>query len=54
MRTRAPFDLRRWFALRHSWMWLLLVGGLVYGAVAYGLDVARVRGRIGALVKARA
>jgi dolichyl-phosphate-mannose-protein mannosyltransferase len=32
MRTRAPFDLRRWFALRHSWMWLLLVVGLVYGA----------------------
>jgi len=30
------------------------LGGLVYGAVAYGLDVARVRGRIGALVKARA
>jgi dolichyl-phosphate-mannose--protein O-mannosyl transferase len=32
MRTRARFDIRRWFALRHSWMWLLLVVGLVYGA----------------------
>jgi hypothetical protein len=30
------------------------LGGVVYGAVAYGLDVARLRGRIGALVKARA
>jgi O-antigen/teichoic acid export membrane protein len=30
------------------------LGGLVYGAVAYGLDDARQRGRIGALVKARA
>jgi O-antigen/teichoic acid export membrane protein len=32
----------------------LALGGLVYGAVAYALDVARLRGRIGAFVKARA
>jgi O-antigen/teichoic acid export membrane protein len=30
------------------------VGGLVYGVVAFALDVARLRGRIGALVAARA
>ena len=30
------------------------LGGLVYGAVAYGLDVARLRGRIGALARSRA
>jgi hypothetical protein len=31
-----------------------LVGGLVYGVAAYALDVARLRGRIGALVASRA
>ena len=39
----------RWCSSRSS-----ALGGLVYGGVAYALDVARLRGRIGALVKARA
>ena len=39
----------RWCSSRR-----LALGGLVYGGVAYALDIARLRGQIGALVKARA